>query len=184
MGYGKWGTKNMVNPSWGQFQKPNQNQNIESSNEENEFQQELPGEIQDDLEPEGEKPDWGNFESPSTFQGEPDPTAEEDLLGYTLRNISANASRLGEQHFGKYGNYEKMGKDILSNNPLMGGGVVGWALSEIMGPERWERMVKGEQGQQQILPTSEQLKNISHKLTGTQNQELKVKKNFKDIPKM
>ena len=151
----------MVNPSWGNFQKPNQN----IPNEEKEFIQEFPGDLQDSEKPEKEKPQWGNFQSPNTYQGEQDLTADEDIFGYTIRNISANASRLGEQFLGRYGNMEKMGKDILTNYPKTGG-VIGWALSELMGPERWERMVKGVPGRQQQLPTSQQLKEFSEKATG------------------
>ncbi len=159
----------MVAPSWGSFQKPNQKSEAQPppdnfSHQIDEFQEEVPGEIVDQAKPEGEKPSWGDFQSPTTYQGEPDPTAEENLLGYAVRNIASNASRLGEQFFGRHGNVEKFGKDILTSYPKAGG-LLGWALSELMGPESWERMVRGEPGNQQILPTSENLKEFSQKAT-------------------
>lgn len=162
MGYGKRRKKNMVAPSWGSFQKPSQGN--PPSQPIQEFKEELPGELVDESKQEPEQPKWGDFQSPMTYQGEPDPTADEDILGYTVRNIASNASRVGEQFLGRYGNIEKMGKDILSNAPKVGG-ILGWALSEILGPERWERMVKGDPGRQQILPTSDQLKEFSQKST-------------------
>jgi hypothetical protein len=72
---------------------------------------------------------------------------------------------VGEQILGRYGNIEKFGKDVLTNFPKSGG-VIGWALSELMGPERWERMIKGTPGHQQMFPTSGQLKEASETLTG------------------
>ena len=168
MGTRKWGKKNMVNPSWGNFQKPNQQMEEEPENQfseqENEFREELPGKFEDEQKPEAEKPDWGNFQTPNTYQGEEDPTQDESSLGYIFRNITTNASRLAEQAYGRYGNLEKMGKDILTNYPLSGG-VVGWALSELLGPEKWEKMVKGK-SEHQMFPTSENLKEISKEITG------------------
>jgi hypothetical protein len=186
MGFRKWGTKNMVTPSWESFQRPKDlNQNMQQS-ENKELLQEVPGEIQDQKKPEAEKPQWGNFSSPTTYQGEVDPTEEEDLLGYTLRNITSNASRLGEQYFGKSGNIQKMGKDILTNFPKLGG-VLGWAISELMGQDKWEQLIQGDSSDKAKenlkkikestgidfsmssnanLPTSQNLKDISQTLSG------------------
>jgi len=151
----------MVAPAWGTFQKPSSvNREME-----NEYSQEVPGQIQDEKAPEAEKPQWGNFQSPTTFQGDPDPTADEGVFSYLTRNFTANASRVAEQVLGRYGNVEKFAKDMLTSYPMLGGSV-GWALSELMGPERWERMVKGPPGQQQMLPTSQQLKEASHLISG------------------
>ena len=157
----------MVSPSWESFEKVNPNQQNQQmiNSEEKEFDEELSGQLKDEKKPEGEKPQWGNFQSPSTYQGEPNPIEEEGILGYTIRNISANASRLGEQYFGRAGNLEKFGKNLLTNIPKSGG-LIGWALSELLGPEKWETLVKGPEEQQQLLPTSENLKEISEKLTG------------------
>lgn len=107
-----------------------------------------------------EEPSWGDFLTPSTYQGEPDPVAEEESLSYFLRNATANASRVLEQGIGRYGNVEKMGKDLLANIPESGG-MLASAINQLIGPERWERMVRGKPGFEQMLPTSEDLKNAS-----------------------
>lgn len=151
----------MVAPSWGTFQKPGQ----QIAEQESEFQEELPGELVDQEKPEGEKPQWGNFQSPETYQGEPDPTADEGIFDYVVRNAAANTSRVVEQIAGRYGNVEKFAKDTLSNIPETGG-LVSWAISQLVGPERWEKIVRGNEGQQQLLPTSQQIKGASEKLTG------------------
>jgi hypothetical protein len=156
----------MVNPSWEDFEYADeQNESEEIPHIEQEQKQEIQGGLQDAEMPEAEKPQWGDFLSPETYQGEEDPTAEESTLGYIVRNITANASRLGEQFFGRRGNLEKMGKDILSNMPELGG-LLGYGLSELMGPAAWEKMVKGPPGRQQTFPTSENLKELSQELTG------------------
>jgi len=152
----------MVAPTWGSFQKPNQ-QLIDS--EENEFQQEIPGEIKDQEKPEAEKPQWGNFQSPQNYQGPIDPTADEGMFEYLTRNFVANASRVVEQVAGRYGNIEKFAKDTLTNVPQTGG-IIGWAISELVGPEKWETMVRGMPGQQQLAPTSKQFKEASERITG------------------
>lgn len=109
--------------------------------------------------------DWGDFQTPETYQGEIDPKEEESTMGYLARNSAAIGSRVVEQVLGRYGNIEKFGKDVLTKYPELGG-LVGWALHELVGPERWEIMIKGPPGQQQMFPTSEQLKEASYKLTG------------------
>lgn len=145
-------------PSWGSFQKPSDFQPKQEAKE-------LPKEVVSDEKPEQEQPRWGDFKSPQTYQGPEDPKEDESGLEYFVRNASANASRVVEQVAGKYGNIEKFAKDTLSNIP-QAGGVLGWAISELVGPEKWERMVRGPKGQEQILPTSKQLKESSEKLTG------------------
>jgi hypothetical protein len=148
----------MVETKWGNFQKPSDFYESPAEQEEDEA---IEGVIQEEQPPE-EKPQWGDFKTPETYQGEDDPTEDESTFGYLIRNISAHASRLGEQILGRYGNTEKMAKDILSNYPASGG-LIGEALSELMGPERWEKLVKGRLGQ--IAPTSEQLKEFSQEVT-------------------
>lgn len=171
----------MVSPSWDSFQRPNiQNQTppqkeirqakkpiLEKEvpilpiqqipNEQQELNEEIPGDFQDAQSPEGEKPQWGNFQTPETYQGEPDPTKDESALGYITRNITSNASRLGEQILGRVGNLEKFGTDVLSSLP-QAGGILGWAISELVGPEKWEKMVKGKGP---VFPTSEEIKEFS-----------------------
>ncbi len=163
MGTGKRGKKDMVTPSWGSFQKPNQDSFSEQ--QEQEFDQELPGKIADKEKPEGKKPQWGNFQSPSTYQGPEDPTSNENELEYFTRNAVSNSSRIAEQVAGRYGNIEKFAKDTLVNVPKTGG-IIGWAISELLGPERWERIVRGPKDQEQILPTSQQLKKASQEISG------------------
>lgn len=178
MGARKRRTSNMVTPSWENFQRPNQvnpnpvqrlNENkipVENHTEQNseqEYQQEAPGQVQDEMKSKNSI-QWGDFQTTETFQGNPDPTADEGLLDYTMRNASANASRLAEQFLGKIGNTEKFVKDILTNYPQVGG-LLPWGISKLIGPERWERAVRGEPGKEQMFPTSEKLKEISHKVT-------------------
>lgn len=184
----------MVNPEWGSFETPedvnrkvyeNRN-NFESIPfaEEEEIE-EFQGEITDSSESEGNKPQWGDFDSPETYQGEPDPTEDEDTIGYFVRNIARGASRIGEQLVGKYGNIEKMGKDFISNVPISSG-LLGYGLQKLIGQERWEQLVKGRPGQQQMLPTSEQLKEMSEEITGgytraKTSKEEKIDKYIEDI---
>ncbi len=169
MGARKWGKKNMVAPSWDMFQG---NDEMIDNSQVNEFEQELPGEASDNSKPEGEKPEWGNFSDPETYQGEIDPT-EEKNINYFVRNIVSNASRIGEQIGGAPGNIEKLGKSILRGMP-QAGGILGWAISELVGPEKWEQIMS-----QQILPTSEEYKSTSKKLTkGYTSPKTKGEKKF------
>ena len=48
----------------------------------------------------------------------------------------------------------------------MAGGLIGWGISSLVGPEHWENLVKGKPGRRQTLPTSEDLQEISEDLTG------------------
>lgn len=154
----------MVTPSWGTFQRPNENQKLEIE-EQRERSQEIPGDIIDKELPEGQKPQWGNFQSPTTYQGPVDPTADESTLEYFIRNAASNASRVVEQVAGRHGNLEKFAKDTLTNVP-QSGGILGWAISQLVGPEKWERMVRGPKDQEQLLPTSQQLKEASQIVSG------------------
>lgn len=149
-----------VVPKWENFEKIN----FLKKNIENENDQEISGEIKDEELTKAEKPDWGNFQSPSTFQGEPDPTADEDMFQYLLRGGARTASRLFEQATGSVGNIEKLIKNTLSNLPKTDP-VLGWAISELVGADRWSEMIKGRPGEEQMYPTSQQIKNISQKLT-------------------
>ncbi len=165
MGYRKWRETNMVTPSWGSFQKNDQNPNRNEmeENEEEELKEEVPGDIEDQEKPEGEKPDWGNFKSPNTYQGEPDPTEDESTFGYIARNAVRGASRIAEQVAGRFGNVEKFTKDMLANAPKSGG-IIGWAVSELIGQENWEKLIRGEG--KQLLPTSQQFKSASETISG------------------
>ncbi len=168
----------MVMPQWGSFQKPNQ-----ESPEQPRIQEQESNTLKDEMKPEGEKPQWGSFQTPNTYQGEPDPLEEESLFGGIIRNLVSNTFRGAEQIVGRTGNVEKMGKDIAVNSPISTG-VVGWALSKLMGPEKWEKLIKGpsekdlelpenlekfrkiEGHSKQFFPTSEMFKNTVNKVTG------------------
>jgi len=149
----------MVAPAWGSFQKPNS----QSNDLEQEYDQEVPGQLADQKAPEGEKPQWGNFQSPTTFQGDPNPLEDESNFDWLTRNAISGASRIAEQVAGRYGNIEKFAKDTLVSMPKSGG-ILGWAISELLGPEKWERLIRGEG--KQLLPTSEQIKGVSQGITG------------------
>ncbi len=150
----------MVTPSWESFQRPQNNLEID---EQKEMKSEIPGGIEDEMKPEGKKPQWGDFLTPDTYQGE-DNKEDEGTLQYIVRNSISNASRLAEQVTGKYGNIEKFAKDTLVSMPKSGG-LVSWAISELVGPERWEQIVRGPKGQEQLLPTSENLQQASEELS-------------------
>ncbi len=151
----------MVAPAWGTFQKPDQKR-MELS-QDREIKEEIPGKIEDEKKPEGQKPQWGNFQSPITYQGESDPTEDESGLEYFARNAAQLTSRIGEQVAGRIGNLEKFTKDTLSNFPQTGG-IVGWALSKLIGPEKWEKLIRGSD--QQTFPTSQKLREVSEKVSG------------------
>lgn len=168
----------MVAPSWESFQRPNQQQvkpqqaarpssmmQQEEDEQEKEYKQEVPGKIKDEKKPEAEKPQWGNFQSPTTYQGEPDPTADEGWLEYFLRGAARTTSRISEQALGAAGNVEKTIKDLIVNSPKYVAGPIIGAIAEYMGQEKWENMLTAG-APRQIYPTSSTLKEFSEKATG------------------
>lgn len=162
--------KNMVAPEWGSFQNPEQvnfreNNYQQEESQEQEFKEELPGEMRDEQEPEGEKPEWGDFQSPETYQGEPDPSEDEGILKFIGRNAFSNAARVVERIGGGVGDTEKFLKDVVANVPSKGG-FLAEAISEYIGKDRWERMVRGMPGKEEIFPTSEHFKKGTETLTG------------------
>jgi hypothetical protein len=147
----------MVNPTefdWNQFQRPS-----DLKEPVTEIQQE---ETQEQIE---DKPpfQWGDYQTPNTYQGEPDPTAEESGIGWLVRNLASNASRFVEAQFGRFGDYERLGKNVLSSYPAAGG-ILSLAAKELLGQERWDRLLGTEN---QNLPTTSQLKEASEQLTGS-----------------
>lgn len=144
----------MVENNWQSFQKPQGN--IPSSNETS---------IREEEKSEAKQAKWGDFKTPTTYQGPVSELDEESTLGYIGRNLSQYASRGIEQVAGRYGNTEKFLKDALVSFPSAGG-VLGTAINELVGKENWERLIRGREGRQQMLPTSENIKEAIGKSTG------------------
>src|SRR5690606_11285391 len=127
----------MVSPSWSDFQTPQKKQLLEPPVAQEQKQQQQCN----------QSLNWENFQTPMTYQKQ---NEDESSTEWWIRNIASNASRVGEQIAGGYGNVEKFAKDVLVNLP-QSGGVIGWALSELVGPERWERLVRGPGNYETIL---------------------------------
>lgn len=162
----------MVEPQWGSFKTPESYKQEMDPNKEfqeqgilEEDSQEIPGGLKDEKQPEAEQPQWGSFKTPTTYQKPEDEPSDEGWFDYIGRNLLANSSRVVEQVAGRYGNVEKFAKDVLVNLPSTAG-ILGEAISSLMGQENWERMVRGPKGQEQMLPTSNQLKELSEKASG------------------
>jgi hypothetical protein len=155
----------MVSPSWDMFESP-MLANKKKPMEEEPQSEEMKMEQEPLPEQEGS---WGNFQSPETYQGEPDPTEDESSLDWLTRNIAANASRAGESYFGRYGDVEKITRNVLKaapnflkKHPMLGGiSLLGRAIHDLVGQEKWEQIV-GEQH----LPTTEDLKKGMTEATG------------------
>lgn len=175
----------MVNPQWGNFQTPEQSNMI--FNDKKKLSQEAAGNILDQKKPEPQKPQWGNFQTPQTYQGKVDENAEEGTLGYLARNLLGLSSRIGEQFAGRAGNLEKFSKDVLVSFPESGG-ILGSAINKLIGPEKWEKLIRGPTGQQ-MFPTSQQLRGATKELTGGFTEpksegEEKVHEYFEDVGSM
>ena len=138
----------MVTPQWGSFQSP---KDINSASS---YDYSKP-----DLEEPPSNPSWGNFLNPNTYQGKIE-KEQEGWLEYIGRNLAANTSRSLEQVGGFYGNIEALGRGLLSKYPATGG-LIGWGISQLVGPEKWKEYV----GEGQILPTSEDFKKTSYDIT-------------------
>jgi hypothetical protein len=100
---------------------------------------------------------WGDFQTPSTYQGEPDPTQDESTWGYLLRLAVSGISRAGERYLGRYGDIEKLAKIGLSKFPGAMG-YLGTVLKEMVGQEGWDRFLGLND---QMLPTSEDVKGLT-----------------------
>jgi hypothetical protein len=137
----------MVMPAWGTFQTP----------EPEERERQAPRELEEDEK----QPIWGDFQNPNSYQGKINEN-EEGPVEYLARNAAAWTSRLGEQYFGRLGNYEKM----LNQG-------IGWAMKNLMGEENFSKMEKKVEESLPFLPkelylfpSSEKLKEASEQLTG------------------
>ncbi len=138
----------MVAPQWGTFQTP-KDVNPPTPNDygEPEVTEYKPA------------PQWGNFLNPNTYQGKVE-KEQEGWIDYLARNLTANTSRSLEQIGGFYGNIESLGRGLLTKYPATGG-LIGWGISQLVGPEKWKEYV----GDKQILPTSEDFKKTSEEIT-------------------
>lgn len=156
----------MVNPSWESFKRPNRNSQIQDEIPQQENDQQQPQQNFQEKKTSEKKIEWGDFKTPVSYQGEPNILEDQGWFEYIGKNALANASRVAEQSFGRYGNIEKFAKDTLVNFPKVGG-IIPWAISELMGQEKWERLIKGRPDQEhQLFPTSQQIKTASEKLSG------------------
>ncbi len=151
----------MVSPQWDQFESADSYKRKLGYQDQPEQQMEQ--EEKQEL-PEQKAVEWGDFQTPDTYQGPIDPTADEDTLGYLARNMLSVQSRGAETIAGTPGNMEKFGKDVLSNFPQTGG-LLGYAISKLVGPQRWEQLVRGPPGEQQKLPTSKNLRETTKAAT-------------------
>ncbi len=122
---------------------------------------------QSEPEIEPQKMSWGNFQNTSTYQGKPDPTADESTLGYLGRNLASNAARAAESYLGRYGNIQEVVGNVLTKFPGSMG-LAGQALADWMGPKGWETFIKGKEGSPLVpkLPTSSDLRKATESATG------------------
>jgi hypothetical protein len=163
MGYSKWREKNMVTPSWDNFSSPQeQNRTIPAFPQENQQYQQQ--QQQQKKQEQQQKGDWGNYQSPMTYQGPVDPTADEEMFDYLIRGTTRLASRAGEQALGAVGNTKKFVEDLLVKAPESGG-LIGKAIAEFVGPENWKRLIKGTAGESSV-PTSGEVKQFSQEVSG------------------
>jgi hypothetical protein len=103
---------------------------------------------------------WEDFQNPESYQGEPNPSADETTAGWLVRNMASTASRVGEQYLGRYGNTEQLMRGLLKNYP-QSMGLMGYALHKLMGQDRWNQLIGEKQ-----LPTSQELKKASTEAFG------------------
>ena len=171
----------MVGPerSWDRFQS---NQNIRNAQEQvkkDEFkkptqtqkppmeqlsQNNIPEKISVKEEKKQESKSWGEFLTPSSYEKEPE--NDESLFSEITRNVVSNAARLGERFLGRYGDIQKSLKETVQKNPLTSG-ILGKALHDLMGEEKWEQLVNPKKGAKPLnFPTSEELQKTTEGLTG------------------
>lgn len=108
-----------------------------------------------------QKENWGDFQSPMTYQGSVDPTADEGMFDYLLRGRARLSSRIAEQILGAPGNIEKFVRNILPKFPEADR-FLEKSISEYIGPENSKKFMDFGQ---QIFPTSTDLKKESNKLS-------------------
>lgn len=158
------------NNPWAQFQRPSDINNSQEVNTRPQQQMSFPQQEEQQQAPSLEeqpeqKLSWGDFQTPTTYQGEVDPEDEESAIGTVGRNLAQLGSRVTEQVLGYYGNIEKSAKNLLADVP-QSAGLLGWGLSKLIGEDKWKRLIHGGPQEKQMIPTSEDLKQASSKLTG------------------
>lgn len=115
--------------------------------------------------PQAKSHSWGDFQTPSTYQGKPDPTEGENGFETIARNIYSNVARAKEAAGGSLGDLEKFIRKGIAKYPGIGGGVTK-AIETLMGKERFQKMLTGEKGDFTFLPTTEQGRQMEEKITG------------------
>lgn len=144
----------MVNQSfsWDQFQSPQPTQ------PQPEKQEEKPSTQKKEFS-------WGELQNTSTYQGKPDPTADESTFGYLLRNAISHTARAYEGSIGKYGNVEKLVRTAIAKAPSAFG-LLGKSIYELVGKENWEKFFLGEKGDSHLLATPEDIRQLTEMGTG------------------
>jgi len=157
----------MVKPerSWDRFETNQSIRNAQEQIKKDEFQNPIQQQQQpaQELTKEQDK-SWGQYPTPSTYEKEPE--NDESIFSDLTRNLSSYAARLGERFLGRYGDTQKALKEIAQKIPLSTG-ILGKALHDLMGEEKWEQFVNPKKGAQPLsIPTSEELQNVTEGLTG------------------
>lgn len=107
---------------------------------------------------------WGNFQNTSTYQGEPDPTAEEGFFGTLARNLYSNVARGREAILGKFGDVEQLARKGIAKFPQIT--PISYVAEQMLGKEKWNDLVLGKNRDAGILATTQDLKKLEKKFTG------------------
>ena len=149
----------VTNMSWEQI-TPQSSENISQDNsiQQNEQNQSL---------------SWGQFETPTTYQGTPDPTEDENTFEYLLRLGVSNTARGAESYAGRTGDIESFGRKMIPKEDTW----IGKAMRALMPKGRWDEMVnmlegkaakpkEGGMNEGTLFPTSRHLKKFTEAATG------------------
>lgn len=110
---------------------------------------------------------WSSKPTPTTYV-DPKKFDEESSFGYVVRNVLSNASRVAEGALGGYGNLKEMVENLAVKYPKATG-FLGYGLYHLMGPEKWEQMIKGRGDVTGNIspPSSSDLRQNVEELTGS-----------------
>src|SRR6185437_11315100 len=140
----------MVKPerSWDRFETNQSIRNAQEQIKKDEFQNPIQQQQQpaQELTKEQDK-SWGQYPTPSTYEKEPE--NDESIFSDLTRNLRSYAARLGERFLGRYGDTQKALKEIAQKIPLSTG-ILGKALHDLMGEEKWEQFVNPKKGAQPL----------------------------------